>query len=73
MRSPTRRIFLSLAGLLLGILIGAAGVKAATDDQLAAATLIDRNQFVVGHAIGPREWDNPDGRAYIRAVLGEGP
>lgn len=39
---------------------------------LPATYLIDRNQFIVGRAIGAREWDSQDGRAYIRALLGEG-
>ena len=38
---------------------------------LPATYLIDRNQVIVGRAIGAREWDSKDGRAYIRALLGE--
>ncbi|HSC70065.1 MAG TPA: TlpA disulfide reductase family protein, partial [Candidatus Methylomirabilis sp.] len=40
---------------------------------LPATFLIDRNQLVVGRAIGPREWDGKSGRAYIQALLGEKP
>lgn len=38
---------------------------------LPATYLIDRNQVIVGRAIGAREWDSKDGRAYIRALLGK--
>lgn len=38
---------------------------------LPATYLIDRNRVVVGRAIGAREWDSKDGRAYIRALLGK--
>jgi peroxiredoxin len=38
---------------------------------LPATYLIDRNQIIVGRAIGPREWDSKDGREYIRALLME--
>ncbi len=38
---------------------------------LPATYLIDRNQMIVGRAIGAREWDSKDGREYIRALLGE--
>jgi thiol-disulfide isomerase/thioredoxin len=38
---------------------------------LPATYLIDRNQIIVGRAIGAREWDSKDGRAYIRLLLGE--
>lgn len=38
---------------------------------LPATYLIDRNQVIVGRAIGAREWDSKDGRGYIRALLGE--
>lgn len=38
---------------------------------LPATYLIDRKQRIVGRAIGAREWDSKDGRAYIRALLGE--
>lgn len=37
---------------------------------LPATYLIDRNQVIMGRAIGAREWDSKDGRAYIRALLG---
>ncbi|MBI4536397.1 MAG: TlpA family protein disulfide reductase [candidate division NC10 bacterium] len=36
---------------------------------LPATFLIDRNQVIAGRAIGAREWDSKDGRAYIRALL----
>jgi peroxiredoxin len=39
---------------------------------LPATYLIDRNQMIVGRAIGAREWDSQDGRAYIRSLLGDG-
>jgi len=38
---------------------------------LPATYLINRNQIIVGRAIGAREWDSKDGRAYIRTLLGE--
>ncbi len=38
---------------------------------LPATYLIDRNQIIVGRAIGAREWDSKDGRAYIRVLLGK--
>jgi peroxiredoxin len=38
---------------------------------LPATYLIDRNQVIVGRAIGAREWDNKDARAYIRSLLGD--
>lgn len=38
---------------------------------LPATYLIDRNQIIVGRAIGAREWDSKDGREYIRALLGK--
>lgn len=38
---------------------------------LPATYLIDRNQIIVGRAIGAREWDSKDARAYIRALLRE--
>jgi thiol-disulfide isomerase/thioredoxin len=40
---------------------------------LPATFLIDRNQLVSGRAIGPREWDGENGRAYIQALLGKTP
>lgn len=36
---------------------------------LPASYLIDRNQVIVGRAIGAREWDSTDVRAYIRSLL----
>jgi len=38
---------------------------------LPATYLIDQDQIIVGRAIGAREWDSKDSRAYIRALLGE--
>jgi hypothetical protein len=38
---------------------------------LPVTYLIDRKQILVGRAVGAREWDSKDGRAYIRALLGE--
>jgi len=38
---------------------------------LPATYLIDRDQVIVGRAIGAREWDSKDGQAYIRTLLGE--
>jgi len=38
---------------------------------LPATYLIGRNQVIVGRAIGAREWDSEDGRAYIRELLGK--
>ena len=38
---------------------------------LPATYLIDRDQIIVGRAIGAREWDGKDARAYIRSLLGE--
>ena len=40
---------------------------------LPATYLIDRNHVIVGRAIGAREWDGKDGRAYIRALVAKGP
>ena len=40
---------------------------------LPATYLIDRNQILVGRAIGAREWDGKDARAYIQALLKKGP
>jgi peroxiredoxin len=40
---------------------------------LPATSFIDRDQHVVGRAIGPREWDGKSGRAYIQALLGGKP
>ena len=40
---------------------------------LPATYLINRNQIIVGRAIGAREWDSKDGRAYIRALVAKGP
>jgi peroxiredoxin len=39
---------------------------------LPATYLIDRKQILVGRAIGAREWDSDDARAYIQALLGKG-
>jgi peroxiredoxin len=36
---------------------------------LPATYLIDRDQVIVGRAIGAREWDSKDARAYIRSLL----
>lgn len=36
---------------------------------LPASYLIDRNQVIVGRAIGAREWDSKDVRGYIRSLL----
>lgn len=38
---------------------------------LPATYLIDRKQRIVGRAIGAREWDGKDGRAYIGELLGK--
>ena len=38
---------------------------------LPATYLIDRNQVLMGHAVGAREWDSKEARAYIRALLEE--
>lgn len=35
--------------------------------------LVDRNGILVGRAIGPRNWDSPDGRNLIKSLLGEAP
>jgi thiol-disulfide isomerase/thioredoxin len=40
---------------------------------LPVTSFIDRDQHVVGRAIGPREWDSKSGRAYIQALLGGRP
>ena len=49
---------------------GAAAIAYAVR-SLPATYLIDRDQVIVGRAIGAREWDSRDGQAYIRALLGE--
>ncbi|MFB3819718.1 MAG: TlpA disulfide reductase family protein [Candidatus Methylomirabilales bacterium] len=36
---------------------------------LPATYLIGRKQTIAGRAMGMREWDSPDGRAYVRALL----
>jgi peroxiredoxin len=36
---------------------------------LPASVFIDRQQMVVGRAIGPREWASPESRSYFDALL----
>ena len=38
---------------------------------LPATYILDRNHIIAGRAIGAREWDSKEARAYIRALLGE--
>ena len=38
---------------------------------LPASYVIDRNQILVGRAIGAREWDSKEARAYIEALVGK--
>lgn len=60
-RGYTARVLLDQSGEVTGVGYGVWGPP--------TVYFVNRSGQLVGRAVGPRQWDRPEGRAFIQALL----